>query len=200
MRGPHRSDQSRDTRTRQFMVELMVTMTQTTKIFRLRAEGLAALSKPLVAELVSPLGEIIKLKMYQFRRLRRHRLHHRSPNRRLALPEDPAISGQWLDLQAKLSVTPESSERPELAHRVQRHEAKRDALAGDQVAGWQVVERRPKVTKRELCRDFARGVCARGAKCILRHSKEACRTLLAGGALVVHASSSTHLSLLHRGC
>ena len=45
------------------MAELMATMTQTTKTFRVRAEGLAALSKPLVAELVSPLGEIIELKM-----------------------------------------------------------------------------------------------------------------------------------------
>ena len=56
-------DHSLSTRIRQFTAELLATMTQATKTFRLRAEGLAALSKPLVAELVSPLGEIIELKM-----------------------------------------------------------------------------------------------------------------------------------------
>ena len=69
---------------------------------------------------------------------------------------------------------------PGLAHREQRHEAKLDALAGDQAAGWQVVERRLKVTKSELCRDFARGTCTRGDKCVFRHAKEACRDAIRG--------------------
>ena len=126
-------DQSLDTRIRQFMAELMETMTQTTKTFRLRAEGLAALSKPLVAELVSPLGEIIELKMNSTTSddyadtasiIVRQTVDWHCPK---TLP----FRAYGLDLQAKLSVTPESTERPGLAHRVQRHEAKRDALAGD---------------------------------------------------------------------
>ena len=38
-------------------------MTQPTKTFRLRVEGIAALSRPLVSELLSQLGELIELKM-----------------------------------------------------------------------------------------------------------------------------------------
>ena len=169
---------SLDNRIRQFTAELLATMTQTTKTFRLRAVGLAALSRPLVAELVSPLGEIIELKMNSTTSddyadtatiIVRQSVSWNCPK---ALP----FRAYGLDLEAKLSVTPENTERPP---RVQRHEAKRDALAGDQDAGWQVVKRRPKVTKSELCRDFARGVCGHGAKCF-RHSKEACRDAARG--------------------
>ena len=62
----------------------------------------------------------------------------------------------------------------EVAHRVQRPEPKHNAAA-DNDTGWQVVERRPNVTKGECCRDFARGTCTRGDKCVFRHAKEACR-------------------------
>ena len=105
---------SLDNRIRQFTAELLATMTQTTKTFRLRAEGLAALSRPLVAELVSPLGEIIELKMNSTTSddyadtatiIVRQSVSWNCPK---ALP----FRAYGLDLEAKLSVTPENTERP----------------------------------------------------------------------------------------
>ena len=57
------ADQTLAARIRQFTSELLATMAQTTKVFRLRVKGVAALSKPLVAELASCLGELIEVKM-----------------------------------------------------------------------------------------------------------------------------------------
>ena len=172
------SDQERATCIRQFTTELLANMAQTTRTFRLRAEGVASLSKPLVAELVSQLGEILELKMNGAR-------DDYADTASIALrqtidwqcPKTLPFRAYGLNLEAKLSVTPEGAKRPE-AHRVHRHEAKQGAPAGDDF-GWQVVCR-PRVTKVELCRDFARGTCTRGDKCVFRHAKEACRDAARG--------------------
>ena len=172
------SDQERATCIRQFTTELLANMAQTTRTFRLRAEGVASLSKPLVAELVSQLGEILELKMNGAR-------DDYADTASIALrqtidwqcPKTLPFRAYGLNLEAKLSVTPEGAKRPE-AHRVYGHEAKQGAPAGDD-SGWQVVCR-PRVTKVELCRDFARGTCTRGDKCVFRHAKEACRDAARG--------------------
>ena len=168
------ADQTLIARIRRFTSELMTTMAQTTKVFRLRVTGVAALSKPLVAELASRLGELIDVKMSGTTAADyadtafisvRQAVDWRCPS---TLP----FRAYGLNLEAKLAVTNDgpAGRTTEVAHRVQGHEAKRDALADDQDPGWRVVERRRKVTKRELCRDFARGACARGDSCIFRHA------------------------------
>jgi hypothetical protein len=171
------SDQDRATRIRQFAADLLTNMARTTRIFRLRAEGVASLSKPLVAELVSRLGEIVEIKMNSSRDdyadtasvVVRQNIDWQCPE---TLP----FRAYGLNLQAKLVVT--DAKRPDQAHRVQRQEAKNNAPARDD-ASWQVV-RRPKVTKVDCCRDFARGTCTRGDKCVFRHAKEACRDAARG--------------------
>ena len=90
-------------------------------------------------------------------------------------PETLPFRAYGLNLQAKLVVT--DAKRPDGARRVQSHEAKDNAPACD--AGWKVV-RRPKVTKRDSCRDFARGTCTRGDDCVFRHAKEVCRDAARG--------------------
>ena len=171
------SDQDRATRIRQFAADLLANMALTTRTFRLRVEGVASLSKPLVAELASRLDEIVELKMNGTRDdysdtasvIVRQSIDWQCPE---TLP----FRAYGLNLQAKLLVT--DAKRPEVPHQVQGREAKHNATARDGVS-WQA-GRRPKVTKAERCRDFARGTCTRGDKCVFRHAKEACRDAIRG--------------------
>ncbi len=184
------SDQDRATRIRQFAraADLLANMALTTRTFRLRAEGVASLSKPLVAELVSRLGEIVELKMNS---TRDDYADTESVIMRQSIdwqcPETLPFRAYGLNLQAKLVVT--DGKRPDGARRVQSQEAKHNALAHD--AGWKVV-RRPKVSKRDSCRDFARGTCTRGDDCVFRRCAATPPT---GTARANSASSSMPMHL-----
>ena len=147
-------DEATANRVRQFTADLLDTMTQTTKTFRLRVEGIAALSRPLVTELVSRLGELIELNMNGTTTdnyadtasiVVRQNADWRCPK---TLP----FRAYGFDLQAELSVAPASAER----------------LPGE--APWQNAPgRNQRVAKVQPCFDFKRGACSRGDTCKFRH-------------------------------
>ena len=198
------ADQTLAARIRQFTSELLATMAQTTKVFRLRVKGVAALSKPLVAELASCLGELIEVKMNG------NTVDNYADTALISVrqavdwqfPSTLHFRAYGLNFEAKLALAtdgPPGRTFSEVAHRAQSHEAKHNVPAGAD-AGWRVVGRKPKVTKLECCRDFARGTCTRGDKCAFRHAKEACRDAARGRCtrqkcMFDHASKSDALAL-----
>ena len=79
-----------------------------------------------------------------------------------------------VELEARLSLAPAREEAAGNAERKSRADGRGVGTI------WQVVRTKPRVAKAEPCRDFARGACTRGDKCIFRHSKEACRDAARG--------------------
>ena len=160
------ADQTLVARIRQFTSELMATMAQTTKTFLLRVKGVAALSKPLVAELASRLGELIDVKMNGSTVDDYAETAFISVRQAVdwRCPSTLKFRAYGLNLEAKLAVTTDGPAAPDNAN---RNSATGGRAAGD---GWQVARAKPRVAKAELCRDFARGVCSRGDACIFRHS------------------------------
>jgi hypothetical protein len=154
-------DEATATRVRQFTADLLATMTQPTKTFRLRVEGIAALSRPLVSELLSQLGELIELKMNGTTSdiyadtasiLVRQKTDWRCPK---SLP----FRAYGFDLQAELSVASPSAERPPTPPNRE-----------DGEVGWQNAPgRKQRAAKVSPCYDFKRGTCSRGDTCKFRH-------------------------------
>ena len=159
-------DEATATCVRQFTVDLLATMCQTTKTFRLHVQGIAALSKPLVSELLSRLGELVELKMNgtttdDYADTASILIRQNADWR---CPKTVPFRAYGFDLQAELSVAPASAGRPP------RHPNGEDG----EVAPWQNAPgRKPKVVKVQHCYDFKRGTCSRGDSCKFQHAAPA---------------------------
>jgi hypothetical protein len=153
-------------RVRTFASDLLAHMREDSKTFHLRLDGIGALDKGQVTRLAARLGQLQTVSMmgartelygdYAFITTKAphawrwpQRLHYR-------------IYG--VELEARLSLAP--------AREAAADNAKRNSPTGGRAAGdgWQAARTKPRVAKTEPCRDFARGVCARGDRCIFRHS------------------------------
>ena len=152
-------DEATANRVRQFTADLLATMTQTTKTFRLRVEGIAALSRPLVTELVSRLGVLIELKMNgtttdNYADTASIIVRQNADWR---CPKTLSFRAYGFDLQAELSVAPASAER----------------LPGEEAPWQNAPGRKPRVVKVPPCFDFQRGACSRGDACKFQHAAPA---------------------------
>ena len=187
------SDNQTAASVRSFGDDLLARMVEDTKIFRLRLDGTAALSKALVTELTAKLGQPQSVEMKGSDA--EHYGDHAFLTTRAPIdwqwPKKLHFRAYGHDMAVRLSLatgSPNASPSPVPGHEAasggaQGHSDDKRLSSADGRAGgdvWQVVKAKSRVAKAELCRDFARGVCTRDDKCIFRHSKEACRDAVRG--------------------
>jgi len=170
------SDATTADRVRTFASDLLVQMREDSQTFRLRLDGIGALDKGQVSQLASRLGRLqtVDMKGARTELYGDYAIITTKAPLGWSWPQSLRYQVYGVELEARLSLAPVREEAPGNAER------KSSADGRDVGTGWQGVKTKPKVAKAESCRDFARGVCTRGDKCIFRHCKEPCRDAVRG--------------------
>ena len=178
------SDDQTSASVRSFADDLLARMVEDSKIFRLRLDGTAALSKALVTELTAKLGQpqSVEMKGSNAEQYGDHAFLTTKAPIGWQWPKKLHFRAYGLDMEVRLSSAPESpnasprlmpgreASRDSQGPSDDKRHSSADGRAGG--AGWRVVKTKSRVAKAELCRDFMRGVCSRGDEfCIFRHSK-----------------------------
>ena len=162
------SDAAAASRVRTFAEHTLERMSNSTRTFRFRLNGVSALNKDLVSELISKIGDPQSLEMHGARsdHFGNHAFFTLRQPATWRWPRTLPFKAYGLKFEAQLSLAPES--REQVGYRGQQPSSAADD--GQEMDGQRVLERKPRV---EACRDFARGACTRGDNCIFRHTREA---------------------------